>query len=98
MALIYHKYFICQCVSIPFKEVFPLKRPKNIARQKNSLYTAYLEVFPLLLSFFNVHSAVLRRHFQTINQSYLAENPSIQFSPGKARGSCYLRYVALPVM
>ena len=78
-------------------------RPRDIALQKNSLYTAYLEVaqlwnqvFPLLLSFFNVHSAVLRRHFQTINQSYLAENLSIRFSLGKARGSCYLRYVALP--
>ena len=79
-------------------KVLPLETPRNIARQKDSLYTAYLEIFPLLLSFFNVRSAVLKRHFQTTDQSYLAENPSIQFSPGKARGSCHPRYVALPVM
>ena len=34
---------------------------------------------------FSVHSAVLKRRFRTIDQSYLAENLSTRFSPGKAR-------------
>ena len=49
----------------------------------------------LLLSsfdiFFNVRPAVLKHHFRTIDQSYLAENLSIQSSPGKARDNCHPR-------